>query len=54
MKQLTKVNYLTLLVFCAYMNNFFVNFALFLRKIGRVIECARLEIWYTHYVVSGV
>ena len=25
-----------------------------LRKIGRVIECARLEIWYTHYVVSGV
>lgn len=32
----------------------FTTFAPHLRKVGRVIECARLEIWYTHYVVSGV
>lgn len=32
----------------------FATFANALRKIGRVIECARLEIWYTRFVVSGV
>lgn len=31
-----------------------INFACIKRKVGRVTECARLEIWYTHYVVSGV